>query len=370
MPLSVDELGKVIERIAPPHLAEPWDNTGFNVNLHQDEVTGVLVCLDVTGAVIAEAAEKGYNVILSHHPLLFDDVKAVDTDTYVGGCIAGLLEHGISLYCAHTSMDSAAEGINAWLADLFGLEGRRRLHPSGSTYYKVAVTVSKPHAEDVRSAMGKAGAGALGDYTDCTYSVTGEGAFRPGTGATPFIGSEGVLERVEEEWIQALCSAEKLPGVLAAIRKTHPYEEPAIDVLKLKNVDYDSTGLGVIGDLSAPMTVREALDVLKRGLKTDSVRFCGDLDARVTRVAACGGSGGDLIPIAEKMGAQLYVTGELKHHNYLDEGMALVEAGHFDTEKCFCGLFADGLQKALNAVEYSVVPVAVTEQLRRPYINY
>jgi len=370
MPLSMDKLGKMIEQIAPPHLAESWDNTGFNVHLHQNEVTGVLVCLDVSEAVIEEAAEKGYNMILSHHPLLFEGLKIVDNTTYAGGCIAKLLKHGISLYCAHTSMDSAEGGINTWLADLFGLEDRRSLLPSGSAYYKVAVTVPSQNAESVRAAMGQAGAGALGNYTNCTYRVKGEGTFQPGAGATPFIGSKGVLERVEEEWIQALCAAEKLSEVLDAIRKTHPYEEPAIDVFELKNVDYDNTGLGVVGKLPLPMTAREVLNALKKGIETDSVRFCGELDRKIERIAVCGGGGSQLIPAAQKMGAQLYITGELKHHNYLEQGMALVEAGHFDTEKCFCELFANGLQKALDAVEYSAVPVTVSELLERPYINY
>lgn len=371
MHMSMDKIGMLLGEIAPLHYAEQWDNCGFNVNLHQNEVLGVLVCLDVTPEVINEAVEKKCNLILSHHPLLFDGIKKLDTSEYGGRCMQMLIEHSISLYCAHTNVDVMQGGINTWLADAFLLENRRSLAAYKTKYYKVAVTVPKGEEQAIKQAFARARAGELGEYTHCTYSVEGEGTFMPKETARPHIGTRGELARVQETWIQALCSEENLDCVLSELKKAHPYEQPAIDVFSLHNVRLGSTGLGVLGTLPEKKKTSELLCSLKEILSTDSVRLRGDLEEEVSCIAFCGGSGGDLIEAAQKGGAQLYVTGEVRHHQYLCEGIQIVEAGHYDTEKCFCQLMAAGLQKKLNELQYnSKVPITITQRQKRPYINY
>ncbi|WP_066683850.1 Nif3-like dinuclear metal center hexameric protein [Christensenella intestinihominis] len=370
MPVTLEQVGVLLEKIAPVGFAEDWDNSGFNVNLHNTDISGIMICLDVLPEVIEEAAEKGCNLIVSHHPLLFRATKQIDSNSYEGQCIQLLAERNISLYCAHTSMDSAPGGINTWLADQFKL-GNRCYIKNGAIehFYEVAVHVPRDHAATVRGAMAAAGAGQLGGYTECTFNIDGKGTFRPKEGAHPYIGQAGQLEEVDEIRISSVCSEKNLQTVLAAVRDNHPYEVPAISVLKTDEPQQVGSGLGIVGDLPLPLRAREVLDRLKESLKTDSVRVAGDLDRTIKRLGVCGGAAGDFADAAMGKGAELFVTGEIKHNEYaVRKDIILVEAGHFDTEKCFCQLYAQGLQKWLNDVNYNIA-IYVTN-LRRPYVNY
>lgn len=367
--LSVDELKKVIEKIVPARFAMEWDNSGFQVNLH-NETHGILLCLDVTEEIIEEAKQLGYGLILSHHPLLFRGIKCVDAASYQGKCLVKLMEYGISLYSAHTSADAAPGGINTYLADLLGLKKQTFIEKGQiGKFYKVAVTVPVEHAGEIRKAMMNAGAGELGNYTGCSFSVEGMGSFRPDEGANPHIGQPRVQEFLDEVWIQALSTEEKLEGVLCSIREAHPYEEPAIDVFVLQSPAAIKSGMGVCGELQSPLKTIDFLERLKQTLEVDSVRFSGDADAQISKVALAGGASGDLVIAAEKMGAQIFITGELKHSQYYETGIALVEAGHFDTEKCFCGMMLNSLQKEPVTVQYNV-DVCISDKMRRPFMNY
>lgn len=370
MPVSLGQVEALLEDMAPRTFAEEWDNSGFNVNLHNEDVGGVMICLDVTPEIIGEAAEKGCGLIISHHPLLFKAMKSVDTKSHEGKCLEALLRNGISLYCAHTSMDSAPGGINTWLADVFGLENRSYIE-NGSVehFYEIAVHVPRENADAVRDAMTAAGAGKLGNYSGCTFNIDGKGTFLPEGGARPYIGTKGTAETVEETRISAICGERKLSEVLCAVRGAHPYEEPAISVLRTEEPRTVLSGLGIVGDLPREMKAREAVDILKAAIKTDSVRVAGDLEKNVSRVGVCGGAAGEFGQAAEEMGAGLFITGEIKHNYYIERnGIVLVEAGHFDTEKCFCELYAQGLQKRLNDVNYNLA--IYVENLQRPYRNY
>ncbi len=365
---NVDEIKRAIERIAPPEYAADWDNCGFQVNLH-NETEGVLVCLDVTEDIIEEAREKGCGLIVSHHPLLFKGIKRVDSRSYHGGCIAGLTACGISLYSAHTSADSAPRGINMYIAELLGLKNARFLLPEvRERFYKVAVAVPVENADDIRATLIAAGAGRLGNYSGCSLSIDGMGSFMPDEAANPHIGNTGVQEFVEETWIQALVAEGDLTAVLAALRRAHPYEEPAIDVFCLNGPEFVKSGSGVMGELDGAVCAAEFLQRLKTALGTDSVRFSGDLDMMVRRIALCGGAGGDFISCAESAGADIYITGEIKHNQYYETGMALCEAGHFDTESCFVRMMADGLQNAADTLQYKL-NVIISDIMRRPFVN-
>ncbi|MBC5647041.1 Nif3-like dinuclear metal center hexameric protein [Christensenella tenuis] len=370
MPVTLEQIGIVLENIAPVSFAEDWDNSGFNVNLHNTDVSGVMVCLDVLPEIIEEAAEKGCNLIISHHPLLFHATKKIDSESYEGQCVRMLIERGISLYCAHTSMDSAPGGINTWLADQFALTNRCYVQ-NGTTehFYEVAVHTPRDHAEAVSRAMALAGAGTLGEYTECTFRIDGKGTFRPGLDASPYIGQGGKLETVDEIRISSICSENDLQKVLCAIRNVHPYEMPAISALRTDEPQCVSSGLGVVGDLPEPSRTTDILDRLKEILQTDSIRVAGEMNGKISRVGVCGGAAGDFAGAARNKGAELFITGEIKHNDYVAHtDIILVEAGHFDTEKCFCQLYAQGLQKCFHDVNYNIA-IYVTN-LRRPYVNY
>ncbi|MGI6153790.1 MAG: Nif3-like dinuclear metal center hexameric protein [Christensenellaceae bacterium] len=370
MKLSADRLGEILNVIAPEKYAAEWDNTGYHINLHQQDITGIMLCLDVTEKIINEAVEQQCNMVVSHHPLLFHPVRSVDNAGYIGKMLHMLISNNISLYCAHTSMDAAPDGLSCYIADIYGLTNRRVIDSTyREQFYKVAVTVPKGSEQLIKDAMARAGAGVLGDYSHCTYSVEGEGTFMPLTGSSPHIGSQNKLEAVDETWIQALCSRENVDMVVTEIKRAHPYEMPAIDVFVLENELEEKVGFGVVGDLPQEMTAEAAAKLLKEKLEIDSVRLAGDPKEAIQCIGICTGAGGDMVAAAQKMGAQLYITGEAKHNYYMERQIGLIEAGHFDTEKCFCALMKRGLQKQLDAVQYNV-PVYETKHLNRPYINY
>ncbi len=370
MPVSLAQVGGLLETLAPHSFAEDWDNSGFNVNLHNHDIRAIMICLDVTPEAILEAAEKGCQLMISHHPLLFRAIKQVDHRTYQGRCIEMLIKNNISLYCAHTSMDTAPRGINRFLANRLGLTDQEYLEETNIGHYvEVAVHVPHSHVQQVREAMSAAGAGKIGDYSECTYNISGQGTFRPANGANPYIGRTGNMETVEEMRISAICPEEKLQMVLDAVHSVHPYEEPAISALVAKEPKAVNAGLGIVGNLTEDRSVPDVLRQIKEKLDIDSLRVAGDTAKTIKRIAVCGGAAGEMAGIARKKGAQLYLTGEIKHNFYVEEhDMILVEAGHYDTEKCFCELYAEGLQTLLDDVNYNLAIYIAS--LHRPYVNF
>ncbi|MEA5003927.1 MAG: Nif3-like dinuclear metal center hexameric protein, partial [Christensenella sp.] len=273
------------------------------------------------------------------------------------------------LYCAHTSMDTTANGINRYLADALSLCNQEYLEETNvEQYLEVAVHVPESHACQVRAAMTAAGAGNIGDYSECTYNISGKGMFRPNSQASPFIGKTGAVETVDEIRISTVCPKGRLQSVLQAIHDAHPYEEPAISALVTCEPQTINAGLGIVGDLEKAETAESIISCIKEKLDIDLVRVSGDLDQMIDRIAVCGGAAGDMAGVAKAKGAQLYLTGEIKHNFYVEEqGMVLVEAGHYDTEKCFCKVYAQGLQKMLDDVNYKVAIYIAS--LHRPYVN-
>ena len=369
MSASMKMIEKMIEDFSPVRFACDWDNSGFHINLDND-VQNVLVCLDVTWEIIEEAARKNCGLIVSHHPLFFKNLRNIDTSAYVGNMAVQLIRRGISLYCAHTSMDSSPEGINTHLAELLGLKNTRFIQPvTVKKYNQIGVYVPEGHADGVARAMGNAGAGLLGNYRDCVFLSEGQGRFRPTEGANPFIGEVGRLEKVSETKIEAICSEDLTERVVSAMKAVHPYEEVAFYVTELKNSGKAESGLGVIGEFEEEITLKDAAHLVKERLLLDHVRVAGAMDKTIQKVGICGGSAGDLIPYAAGMGADLFITGEVKHDKYVAATeMALIEAGHYDTEKCFIQLFSQGLQKRANALQYNL-SVFMTENQKRPFIT-
>lgn len=373
MAVTLKEVGKLIDQVAPLRYQEEWDHSGFHVNLHNKNITGIYLCLDLSVDAIEDAVDMDCNLIIAHHPLLFHPIRSIDLDDYVGGCIAYLIGNGISLYCAHTSVDRAPNGINKWLADTLALKNCKYMADEIiDPFYEVVVHVPLKETDKVRSAMMKSGAGKYGNYTDCTFNVEGKGTFKALKGAQPYIrpsGANAKIQVVSETRISAVCKKSVLSDVLQAVRKAHPYEEPAISVLPTQEPAEAEAGLGIVGNLANEAPARTVLDQLKKALQADSVRVSGDLDKRISRVAVCGGAAGDLIKDAKEKGAQMYITGEIKHNHYAAEKeMILVEAGHFNTEKCFCEVFAHGLQNALDSVNYNIA--IYVENSHCPYVNY
>ncbi|GAB4261821.1 Nif3-like dinuclear metal center hexameric protein [Thermincola ferriacetica] len=324
-----------IEQFAPKHLAEEWDNVGVQVGTTTREVSKVLVTLDVTADVVNEALSMGAEMIVSHHPLIFKPLKNLRFDTSFGALIEKIVLNGLVVYSAHTNLDSAVEGVNAVLAEKLGLQNIEILSPDKEEeLVKLVVFIPAGHEDAVREAITKAGAGWIGNYSDCTFQVDGIGTFKPLAGSDPFIGAVGQLEKVEEKRLETILPKQNLNRVLKAMLKAHPYEEVAYDVYPLFNRG-KVFGLGRMGVLNEETTLGRFADRVKKTLNVQTVKVVGDLAKTVKKVAVCGGSGASLLHKAFFAGADVLVTGDVKHHEALEAkemDLHLIDAGHNGTE--------------------------------------
>jgi len=323
-----------VEEIAPRHLAESWDNTGLQVGDPEAVVHRVMLALDVALEVAAEAKDNGAGLIVSHHPMIFEPLREVRIDSPGGKLVAFLIENRIAVYAAHTSLDNVSGGVSDALAEKIGLTRPAVLQKTGrERYIKLAVFVPSGHLEEVRRAVTEAGAGHIGNYSDCTFAAPGTGTFRPLDGTIPYIGKTGELEMVEEVKLETVLPAARLASVLDAMLKAHPYEEVAYDLYPLENGP--ACGPGRVGDLPGPVPFGEFALRVKKALGLDLVRVGGSPEETVKRVAVCGGAGADLWPAALSAGADTFVTGDLKYHDareMLAAGLKFLDAGHHGTE--------------------------------------
>ncbi|WP_026918655.1 Nif3-like dinuclear metal center hexameric protein [Gordonia shandongensis] len=331
-----------LDRVYPPALAEPWDAVGLVCGDPDESVRRVLTCVDVTDAVVDEALRIDAGLIVAHHPLLMRGVTSVSADTAKGRLIHRLIRGGCALFSAHTNADKARRGVSDALADLLGVTDTVPLAPEPvAPLDKWVVMVPEANTEQVSEAMFGAGAGSLGDYRDCLWSVVGTGQFLPVDGAAPALGAVGDLTRVDEARLELVAPRRRRAAVLAALRGAHPYEEPAFDVFEQAAIDGD-VGLGRVGRLPAAMTLAEFVDHADAMLPRAPwpIRAAGDPDGVIETVAVCGGAGDSMIDAATAAGADVYLTGDLRHH-VVDESRragapALVDAGHWTTEFPWC----------------------------------
>lgn len=348
-----------LEKAFPPALSQGWDSVGLVCGDPAQPVTRALVCVDVTPAVVEAAVAQEVELIVAHHPLLLRGVDTVAASTPKGAIIHRLIRAGCALYTAHTNADSARPGVSDALADLLGVRETAALQPIPSGELdKWVVLVPVDAAARVRDGLFAAGAGEIGDYRHCAWSVTGAGQFEALPGATPAIGSVGGVTEVVEARVEVVAPRRRRADVLDALRAAHPYEEPAFDVLELAPLPGD-VGLGRVGDLDEAMSLREfvAHAGARLPLAEWGIRAAGDPEQRVRRVAVCGGAGDSLIDAAARAGADVYLTGDLRHH-VVDEacragGPALVDAGHWTTEFPWCAPTAELLrQTGIAATEF------------------
>ncbi|BCN44659.1 Nif3-like dinuclear metal center hexameric protein [Rhodococcus hoagii] len=341
VPTLADVIG-ALETAYPPALAESWDSVGLVAGDPADEVRKVVVAVDATAAVVDEALAGGAQLLLVHHPLLLRGVDTVGAHTPKGALLHRLIRGGCALYSAHTNADRADPGVSDALAGALGLVATRPLVPIPDTATdKWVVMVPTTDTVRVREALFAAGAGELGDYRECSWTVTGDGQFRPLPGAAPTLGVVGEVEAVREDRVEVIAPRRSRARILAALRAAHPYEEPAFDVFETADFP-GSRGLGRIGELPEPQTLREFTARVAAALpRTEwGVRAAGDPDRVVRTVAVCGGSGDSLLDTVSGLGADVYVTADLRHHP-ADEhlrrgGPALVDVAHWASEQPWC----------------------------------
>lgn len=347
---TVGDIREVLDRAYPPHLAESWDKVGLICGDPNAEVTKVAFALDCTQAVAERAVAMGAQLLVVHHPLLLRGVTSVAADTPKGKVIHTLLAGGVALFAAHTNADSARPGVNDRLAELVGITpGRPILPKPAAGVDKWGVMVPATDVEAVKAAIFAAGAGAIGDYSECAFTFSGEGQFRPGTDAAPTIGSVGELEKVAETRIEFVAPTALRRKVHAALIDAHSYEEPAFDCVATESFDdlEQAYGLGRIGELPEPMTLREFTQQVANALPMTEwgVRAAGDPDAVIRKVAVSSGSGDSFLDAVRGLGVDVYVTSDLRHHpvdEYLRAGgPAVIDTAHWASEFPWCAQAAD-----------------------------
>ena len=333
MPVSVERVCQAIEEIAPKRLAEDWDNVGLLIGSPSQQVSKILLCLDVTPQVAAYAAVHNYGLLVSHHPVIFRPLKALREDLAQGSLVTSLVRNGIAVYCAHTNWDNAAFGTSHQLANALGLEQGSILDVKGSLkLYKVVVYVPVSHGQAVFESMSKAGAGHIGNYSHCSFRTEGMGTFIPLTGSSPYVGTRGQLEEVQESRLEMVVPEGSIKKVTNAMRKAHPYEEIAYDVIELQNGGAEF-GLGKLVTLPKPILFSDFLQQIKCFFP--NMRLCGIKPDYIKKIAVCGGSGADLHRIAKARGADVLITGDVGYHVALEaslQGIVVVDAGHYETE--------------------------------------
>jgi len=350
---TVQDLARVLEAAAPLAYQESYDNAGLQCGLSEAEITGVLVALDCTPAVVAEAVRRGCNVVLCHHPVIFRPLKRLTGKGLVEQTIMAALQAGVAIYAAHTNLDNVRHGVNAKLADKLGLVNTRILAPQSGTLARLITYVpSTPAyagvAEQVLAALYAAGAGQVGSYADCSFQMPGTGTFTPGMGTQPTIGAENQAERVAETRLEVLLPLHRQAAVLAALRQAHPYEEVAYELIKLENQHQD-VGAGMVGELPVTLPPAEFRKRLKAVLGVPVVRHTA-FDKDIKKVALCGGAGSFLTSAAVAAGADAYVTADIKYHEFFaPEGrLLLCDVGHFESEQFTGEIFRDLLLAAFG----------------------
>ena len=348
--MKLKSLIKKIEAKYPTNLAYDWDNVGLLVGDAEEEIDKVLVCLEANEAIVEEAINNNVNLIVTHHPFIFGKMKKITTSDFKGKLIHKLIKNNIAVYSMHTNFDIAFDGLNDYFMEVMGFENSKILDVTNTeTLYKIVVYVPKTHEDKVREALGKSGAGHIGNYSDCTFNTDGKGTFRPLEGTNPFIGDLDKLEVVDEVKIETIVPQRILGGVISSMIKAHPYEEVAYDLYKLENKG-SAVGLGRIAALKESMSLKELSMMIKEKLNMDALRVVGSLDTNIKKVAVVTGSGADLAKKAQRSGADVLITGDVKYHDAqdaIDAGMCIIDCNHFESED----IFKDVMKRFLDDID-------------------
>jgi dinuclear metal center YbgI/SA1388 family protein len=333
--MKIKELTRILEKIAPPQYQEVYDNSGLIVGNPMTDITGVLVCLDSTEAVILEAIERGCNVVVAHHPIVFKGLKKLNGKNYVERTVILAIKNDVAIYAIHTNLDNMLHnGVNTKIAEKLGLTNLKILAPKRQILMKLTTFVPVSDSQKVLNALYQAGAGNIGNYQNCSFRTEGIGTFKPTGAANPHIGTLEEDEEVTEHRIEVVFQSHLERAILTALRAAHPYEEVAYYMQSLENENQE-VGAGIVGELAEPMAEMDFLQFLKTTMKAGVVRFTHPLSKNVKKIAVCGGAGSFLLPQAMGAGADVFVTADYKYHEFFDaDGRILIaDIGHFESEQ-------------------------------------
>lgn len=361
--MKIKDITRFLEDQAPLKLQESYDNAGLILGDNSAEVSAALVTLDVTEAVVDEAIKRKAGLIIAHHPIVFSGLKKITGKNYIERTLIKAIKNDVAIYAAHTNLDSVTSGVNGKICEKLGLENCKILQPSSGMLKKLVTYVPVDHAEKVREAIFAAGAGNIGNYDSCSFNVHGQGTFRGSETANPFVGEKGEQHYENEIRLETVFPSYLQGKTIAALVQAHPYEEVAYDIYSLDN-SFDQIGMGMIGSLPKEKSETAFLRQLKKTFDVKLVRHTALQEKRVKKVAVCGGAGSFLLNQAIAAGADFFVTGDFKYHQFFDaeNKIVIADIGHFESEQFTKELFYELLTKkfpkfAVHLSEVNTNPV-------------
>ncbi len=344
--MQIAEILYELELSAPLHLQEKYDNAGLITGDKKWACTGIICTLDATEEVIAEAIENGCNLVVAHHPILFYGLKKITGKDYVEKAIILAIKNDIALYAIHTNLDNMLDGVNGRIAELLGLKNIQVLSPKPGLLQKLYTYVPASHKEKLLNALFSAGGGVISNYSECSFSTEGKGTFKPGENTHPFSGERGKRAQENEVKIEIIFPAWLQQNMLEALKENHPYEEVAYEIIRLENTS-NSMGSGILGDFPEALPENDLLNLIKKTLGLNVIKHTKFLQKPIQKIAICGGAGSFLIKDAIVAGAGLFLTSDIKYHEFFDADgkILLADAGHWETEQFTIDLLFDILRQ-------------------------
>ena len=344
--MKVQDIVSFLEKTAPPSLQEDYDNCGLITGNREWECTGIVVSLDTTVAVIDDAIQKGCNLIVAHHPIVFKGIKKITGNDYVEQALIRAIKNDIVIYAIHTNLDNMLAGVNGKIADKLNLQNRTILAPKHGQLKKLSVFVPSAHKEQLMNALFTEGAGDIGNYSECSFVIEGQGSFKPGPSSNPFIGKPGVRQLEPEAKVEVIYPAWLQNNLIGAMRAVHPYEEIAYDIYNLLNLN-QQIGAGLVGELPESTDAELILHQLQDIFNIPVIKHTALLGKPIKRLAVCGGAGSFLTSVAISSGADMYITSDVKYHEFFDaEGKVLLaDIGHYESEQFTIDLLYDLLRE-------------------------
>lgn len=344
--MKIKDIVSYLETFAPLSFQESYDNSGLIIGDRDQEVSSTLITLDITEEIIDEAIEKGANLIISHHPIIFSGLKKITGRNYVERTVIKAIQNNIALYSGHTNFDSVIGGVNSKICEKLQLKNCRVLAPVQNQLRKLVTYVPLEHVGKVRYALFNAGAGHIGEYDQCSFNSEGQGTFRASENATPYIGEKGKLHFEDEVKVETVFPKHLESKIINDLLDAHPYEEVAYDIYSLDN-ECENAGMGMVGELEEAIEELTFLNKVKLVFNAQSVKYTILRDKKIKRVAVCGGSGSFLIKKAMAAQADIFITGDIKYHQFFEaEGkIVIADIGHYESEQFTKDMFYDILTK-------------------------
>jgi dinuclear metal center YbgI/SA1388 family protein len=346
--MRLKEITDYLEEYAPLSYQESYDNAGLICGNKDMQITGALICLDSTEAVLDEAIDKGCNLVIAHHPIVFSGLKKFNGNNYVERVIIKAIKNNIAIYAAHTNLDNVSDGVNHMICNKLGLKNTRVLVPQKGHLKRLITFCPENKAEELRKALFSAGAGKIGDYDECSFNTIGTGTFRAGENADPYVGEIGKQHQEKEIKIETIFPSRLESVIIQAMKKAHPYEEVAYDLINLDNQN-QFIGGGMIGEVGG-LDEMEFLSFIKEKLRAKCVRYTSLRGKKISKVAVCGGSGSFMLKDAIRAGADVFITADFKYHQFFDADnqIVIVDVGHYESEQFTSELFYDILKKKFS----------------------